>query len=182
MFKPIIRLMGSTFNLCTAVMWTINDFLAYGNLSGWSTHGKLACPVWNEDGSYTKLRGKYCHIGHRRYLPMNLSWHKITPLFNGRREIRHHPREFSGDDILHQFDSLVPRTLAKHLTNKDKKRKWNAEELNWTRNNIFCELEYWSKLKIRHNMDVMHIENKIFDCLIGTLLNTGKDGFTRNQY
>ena len=26
-----------------ALMWTINDFPAYGMLSGWSTHGKLAC-------------------------------------------------------------------------------------------------------------------------------------------
>ena len=25
-------------------MWTINDFPAYGMVSGWSTHGKLACP------------------------------------------------------------------------------------------------------------------------------------------
>ncbi|KAL9366182.1 hypothetical protein Peur_037381 [Populus x canadensis] len=26
-----------------ALMWTINDFPAYGMVSGWSTHGKLAC-------------------------------------------------------------------------------------------------------------------------------------------
>jgi hypothetical protein len=25
------------------LMWTSNDFLAYGMISGWSTHGKLAC-------------------------------------------------------------------------------------------------------------------------------------------
>ncbi|KAH9803018.1 hypothetical protein KPL71_001620 [Citrus sinensis] len=34
----------STFNLRTILMWTINDFPAYANLSGWSTKGKLACP------------------------------------------------------------------------------------------------------------------------------------------
>jgi len=27
-----------------ALMWTINDFSAYGMVSGWSMHGKLACP------------------------------------------------------------------------------------------------------------------------------------------
>jgi len=26
-------------------MWTINDFLVYGMLSGWSANGQLACPV-----------------------------------------------------------------------------------------------------------------------------------------
>ena len=115
------KMTGSTFNLRAAVMWTINDFPAYGNSSGWSTHGKLACPLCNEDGSYTKLRDKYCHIGHHRYLPMNHSWRKNTQLFNGRRELRHRPREFSGDDILDQLDSLLPRTLGKHRTNKDKR-------------------------------------------------------------
>lgn len=79
------KMNGSTFNLCVAVMWTINDFLAYGNLSGRSTHGKLACPMCNKDGSYTKLRDKYCYIGHCYYLPINHSWHKITQLFNGAK-------------------------------------------------------------------------------------------------
>ena len=32
------------FQLCAALMWTINDFSAYVNLSGWSTKGGLACP------------------------------------------------------------------------------------------------------------------------------------------
>ena len=32
------------FIMKAALMWTISDFLAYGMLSRWSTHGKLACP------------------------------------------------------------------------------------------------------------------------------------------
>ncbi|XP_050121430.1 uncharacterized protein LOC126599134 [Malus sylvestris] len=173
-FQTHDKMIESTFNLRGTVMWTINDFPAYRNLSSWSTHNKLACPVCNEDGSYTKLRSKYCHIGHCHYLPMNHSWRKNTQLFNGRREMRHRPQEFSGNDILDQFNYLVPHKFGKHDSNKDRKRKRNVEELNWTRKSIFFELEYWSKLKIRHNLDVMHIEKNIFDYLIGTLLNTGK--------
>ena len=30
-------------------LWTINDFLAYGMLSGWMTAGKLACPYCMEN-------------------------------------------------------------------------------------------------------------------------------------
>jgi len=30
------------------LMWTINDFLAYGMLSGWMTSGRLACPICME--------------------------------------------------------------------------------------------------------------------------------------
>ncbi|XP_021755281.1 uncharacterized protein LOC110720552 [Chenopodium quinoa] len=32
------------FTMRAAVLWTINDFPAYGMLSGWSTAGKKACP------------------------------------------------------------------------------------------------------------------------------------------
>jgi len=48
-------------------MWTINDFPAYGMLSGWSTHGKLACPYFMENNKAFMLTngGKasffYCH-------------------------------------------------------------------------------------------------------------------------
>ena len=32
------------FVMRVALIWTINDFPAYGMVSGWSTYGKLACP------------------------------------------------------------------------------------------------------------------------------------------
>ncbi|PKA53154.1 hypothetical protein AXF42_Ash009884 [Apostasia shenzhenica] len=32
------------FQIRAALLWTISDFPAYGMLSGWSTHGRLACP------------------------------------------------------------------------------------------------------------------------------------------
>ena len=37
------------FLMRAALMWTINDFLAYGMISSWSTHGKLACPYCMEN-------------------------------------------------------------------------------------------------------------------------------------
>jgi hypothetical protein len=33
----------------TALMWTINDFPAYGMISGWSTYEKLACLYYMEN-------------------------------------------------------------------------------------------------------------------------------------
>jgi len=36
---------NSHFKLCATLLWTINDFLAYGMLSGWSNKGKLTCPI-----------------------------------------------------------------------------------------------------------------------------------------
>ncbi|KAI5342634.1 hypothetical protein L3X38_010510 [Prunus dulcis] len=36
---------------------------------------------------------------------------------------------------------------------------------------MFFELPYWSKLKLRHNLDVMHVEKNVFDTLVGTILD-----------
>ena len=37
------------FVMKACLMWTINDFPAYGMLSGWSTHGRLACSYCMEE-------------------------------------------------------------------------------------------------------------------------------------
>lgn len=31
-------------NMRVTLMWTVNEFPAYGMLSGWGTHGKMGCP------------------------------------------------------------------------------------------------------------------------------------------
>ena len=48
------------FVMRAAMMWTINDFPAYGMVSGWSTHGKLRCPYCMENNKAFTLinRGK----------------------------------------------------------------------------------------------------------------------------
>ena len=89
------------FQLHAVLLWTINDFPAYGMLSGWSTKGKLACPVCNEwTCSLTLKNGKkQCYIGHRRYLDKQHPWRK-SKKFNGKLEYRLESEELSGDDII----------------------------------------------------------------------------------
>ena len=60
----------TNFNMRVALMWTINDFSAYGNLSGWSTKGYMACPVCNKYTPCVGLGRKIAYIGHRCYLPL----------------------------------------------------------------------------------------------------------------
>ena len=38
-----------SFQVHAALLWTINDFLAYGDILGWSTKGALACSPCNYD-------------------------------------------------------------------------------------------------------------------------------------
>ena len=62
------------FTLRASLMWTINDFPAYGMLSGWMTQGKLACPVCIEDTkSFTLQNGgkNFWFDCHRRFLEPN---------------------------------------------------------------------------------------------------------------
>jgi len=67
------------FAMGAALMWTINDFPAYGMVSGWSIHEKLACPYCMENNkAFTLTNGGkasffYCHC---RFLPPNHRYRK----------------------------------------------------------------------------------------------------------
>jgi hypothetical protein len=79
-------------------MWTINDFPAYGMVSGWSTHGKLACPYCMENNKAFTLTngGKVSFFDcHRRFLPHNHRYRKNRKdFFVGRVENDVAPRVF----------------------------------------------------------------------------------------
>ncbi|XP_031262844.1 uncharacterized protein LOC116121024 [Pistacia vera] len=47
---------NSCFNLRAILMWTINDFRGYGNLSGCTTKGKVACPLCGDKTNELPLR------------------------------------------------------------------------------------------------------------------------------
>ncbi|GJW48366.1 hypothetical protein Tco_0080012 [Tanacetum coccineum] len=47
-------------------------------------------------------------------------------------------------------------------------------ELNWSKRSIFWDLEYWPFLKLKHNLDVMHIEKNALEALLNTLLQNDK--------
>ncbi|XP_049345089.1 uncharacterized protein LOC125809514 [Solanum verrucosum] len=96
------------FKLHASLLWTINDFPAYGNLSGWNTKGILACPCCNKDTSSTLLSNgkKQCYMGHRRYLPHNHKWRNEKKSFDGTEERRPPSQMHSGIEILNQVQDL----------------------------------------------------------------------------
>ncbi|XP_058009346.1 uncharacterized protein LOC131183171 [Hevea brasiliensis] len=160
------------FKLHAVLLWTINDFPAYANLSGWSTKGKLACPCCNKDTCWMRLAngGKQCYMGHRRYLPLNHKWRNDNESFDGTRERGLPPKPLSGDDILDQVKNLegVILTKAPHMK---KAISHDGRGDNWNKKSIFFDLPYWRTLLLRHNLDVMHIEKNICDNILGTIMN-----------
>ncbi|CAN6557429.1 unnamed protein product [Malus baccata var. baccata] len=92
---------NQSFTMKAAVLWTISDFLAYGMLSGWSTHGYKACPhcMHDKESIYLPASRKICYMGHRHFLEDNHRFRRQTINFNGRREHRSAPRH--NLDVMH---------------------------------------------------------------------------------
>ncbi|XP_023771634.2 uncharacterized protein LOC111920288 [Lactuca sativa] len=68
----------NNFQMRVVLLWTVSDFPAYAMLSGWSSHGKLACPYCShKSGSFWLSEGrKPCWFDcHRKHLPNR---HKFT--------------------------------------------------------------------------------------------------------
>ncbi|XP_042941123.1 uncharacterized protein LOC122275881 [Carya illinoinensis] len=168
------------FRLHASLLWTINDFPAYANLSGWSTKGKLACPVCNvdTDSMWLAYGRKHCYMGHRRWLALDHPWRKKKRAFNGANEVRIQPANLLAQAIFESL-SMVPNV---QFGKSSRKRKRAPQELNWTKKSIFFDLPYWQELELRHNLDVMHIEKNICDSVLGTLLSIdGKSKDTANS-
>ncbi|XP_042979992.1 uncharacterized protein LOC122310182 [Carya illinoinensis] len=170
-----------SFRLHAALLWTINDFPAYANLSGWSTKGKLACPTCNgSTNSLWLVHGrKHYYMGHRRWLLPGHRWRSKKAEFNGSTDHHPAPIHLSGEAILEQLRELQDVQFGK----LSKKRKRTANELNWTKKSVFFDLPYWKSLELRHNLDVMHIEKNICDSVLGTLMDIeGKSKDTANAH
>ncbi|KAL0007409.1 hypothetical protein SO802_008911 [Lithocarpus litseifolius] len=170
------------FQLRAALMWTINDFPAYSDLSGWSTKGMFACPscASDTDSRYLKHGHKVCYMGHRRWLDKDHPYRKEDTNFDGTQDMRLAPVPPSGLDILMDTESLDGRCLGKKAQATFKKRKRGEENVGaWNKRSILFTLPYWRDHKLRHNLDVMHIEKNVTDNIIGTLL--GLKGKTKDN-
>jgi hypothetical protein len=177
------------FHMRAALMWTINDFPAYADLSGWSTKGKEACPccMHSTRSRWLTFGGKYCYMGHRRWLPPNHRWRKDTKCFDGTKELGEAPVVPDGEEILRELHA--PKRVPEVHRKKKKKKNSNEEDgadgkVEWKKTSIFFTLPYWKDNLIRHNLDVMHIEKNVLDNIIYTILDINrksKDNYAARQ-
>lgn len=95
------------------LLWTINDFPAYANLSGWSTKGKYACPCCNSEIESCWLSNgkKHSYGGHRRWLPDGHRFRKdgkiLMPSVNLEQSLKYCHRA-----------GTVPQSLLERLRRK----------------------------------------------------------------
>lgn len=96
------------FKLRAALFWTINDFPALGNLSGWRTIGKFACPycMGETHSQWLPHSGKFCYMGSRRWLEPDHPFRFQKEHFDGLEELRSPPNIISGVEIERQLSKL----------------------------------------------------------------------------
>ena len=77
-----------TFRLRAMVFCTINHFLAYGNLSGYSVKGHHACPICERNTSFIQLKHgkKTICTRYRRFLKPYHPYRRLKKDFNGSQE------------------------------------------------------------------------------------------------
>jgi len=90
------------FTLRALLMWTVNDFSAYGLLSGQQVHGYKGCPLCGLEtcSEYAMLLGKMICLGGRRYLPENHQFRRARMSFNNQQEWQLPPARPTGEEVL----------------------------------------------------------------------------------
>ena len=135
-------------------------------MSGWRTKGYHSCYTCNDEPYSEALESKIGFINHRAYLPMEHRW-RHSRLHNGLSEKRKRSLELQVGKIQEQLDKMPNIILGKHPSNK--KRQLIGEP-NWSKLSILNKLPYWKNKKLKHNIDVMHVEKNISESTYGTLL------------
>ena len=153
------------FNLKAMLFCTIQDYPAYGNLSGYTVKGKTACPLCEDGfkGTWLKASKKNIFIGHRRFLPSEHTYRKRKKAFDGKQMFESRPKVPSSGEVFEKIKDI-------HITFGKKNRK-DLQKQGYKKCSVLWQLPYWKHLFVRHSLDIMHIEKNVCDSLIGTLLN-----------
>ncbi|WVZ15584.1 hypothetical protein V8G54_013150 [Vigna mungo] len=159
------------FIMRAMLMWTINDFPAYGMLSGWSTHGKLACPHCIEHSKGFRLyhrRKNSWFDSHQRFLRNEHAFRRNRKAFKkGEVDMEHAPPYLMGTEVWNRVNGYPKVTENGAPPRIDGYGEWH----NWTKKSIFWNLPYWKDNLLRHNLDFMHIEKNFFDNIFNTVMN-----------
>ncbi|XP_076903001.1 uncharacterized protein LOC143557927 [Bidens hawaiensis] len=142
------------FNLRAILCWTINDFPTYGNLSGCVTK-----EIYNNLAGFKNTWGK-----------------------KKKKKREMSKKETSKKKLAKKKPPKKKTPIEK--TSKKEKESIDERTKLWHKKSNFFELEYWKKLLVRHQLDVMHIEKNVCESVYGTLLNLPhkmKDGLHARQ-
>jgi len=87
---------------------TINDFPAYGNLSGYNVKDHKACLVCEEDTASQQLKHgkKTIYLQHQRFVRSHRSHHKLKKTFNGHQKIESPPTPLTWVEVYEKVNNI----------------------------------------------------------------------------
>jgi len=157
---------GNTFLLHVMIFYTVNDFTAYENLSGYSVKGHHGHPICEKNTSFIQLKHgkKTVYTRHWRFLKHYHPYRRLKKAFNGTNETEGTLELLAGHQVYDRVKDII------NVFGKTR-RKDHADKNICKKRSVFFDLPYWTNLHVRHCLDVMHVEKNVCDSLIGTLLN-----------
>lgn len=129
------------------LLWTINDYPAYGLVSGQQHSGYRGCVVCgpNCEAQGSKALKKLLFVGHRRWLPQRHHFRnkEVAKYFDGTVEARHAPSRVSSCDWKLWGEKAIAYVAEKpgnRLDNEESPVKENGVK----RVTELYKLPYWS--------------------------------------
>ncbi|XP_019184174.1 PREDICTED: uncharacterized protein LOC109179059 [Ipomoea nil] len=125
-----------SFTLRAMIFCTINDFPAYGNLSGYTNKGAKACPICEDETANLWLNNSKQNVfmSHRAFLPIDHPYRKKKKNFNGKSE--------TGVARL-PLSSLAVYDRVKNVNVAFGKTCKTTQKTLWKKRSIFWDLPYW---------------------------------------
>ena len=113
-----------TFTLRGVLFWMVNEFPAYGNLSGHCTKGYKTYSICSKGTHAIHLTNyrKVAYMGHRRYLDNDHPQRRYKKSFNCE-EWDSAPKSLSGEEIYEQASQVITQ-----FRKKASKQRRNEEE------------------------------------------------------
>ena len=101
-----------SFQMHVALLWTINDFLAYGDPCNYDSQSR-----------WLRYERKFSYIGHKQFLDSDHKFRKQKQSFDRHIDIRSTLITVSGGKIMLQTDAVVDHVFRKKIVNLPNKRK-----------------------------------------------------------
>src|SRR4051812_24426930 len=132
---------------------------------------------------------KRCYMGHIRFLQHQHPFRIDGASFDGTTESREPPVQPSSLQISEMTKDLRIAYGKLQKPNKpSKKKRTRVEEdddfiepeevhiveTTFKKISIFFQLDYWKTLRVRHNLDPMHIQKNFYDNIYNTIMNVDK--------
>jgi hypothetical protein len=166
---------GKSFKLRAAVLWCIHNYPALSTFQGVQQKAILHVFTVTKDPLTYGLRSKIGYFGHYRFLPKGHCLRKNNE-FIGLYESNDPPGKFSEEELMAELEKV--KDVRPGNPEGSGKSKCSSMERGrvpiWSRMMSLWKLPYWHKLRLRHNLDVMHIEKNILENLIWTILKIAR--------